>query len=105
MKNLDKYGYPINTHFEGQLTYKTWLGFVCTVGIYALVMVAVIVMGSDFVNSTRQSEKFSSEKFDRHMSENYYLSENQVAFYLFPYVWNADKVEALPPEIGKYTLK
>ena len=68
LKKLDIYGHPINTHFEGQSTFKTWLGFICTVGLYGIVLQTMIVLGKAFINHTRQDEKSNIEKFDRHLN-------------------------------------
>ena len=42
-------------------------------------------MGTDYVNFSRQDENVNIEKFDRHESDSYNLSENGVKFYLLAY--------------------
>lgn len=69
-------------------------------------------MGTDYVNFSRQDENVNIEKFDRHESDFYNLSENGVKFYLLAYnkklKERADGEYALGnlhPEIGSYWLE
>ena len=48
-------------------------------------------MGTDYVNFSRQDENVNIEKFDRHESDSYNLSENGVKFYLLAYNKNIKK--------------
>ena len=44
LKDWDVYGHPVNTHFEGQTSYKTWLGFTCTMAINVIILQITIVL-------------------------------------------------------------
>ena len=48
----------------------------------------MIVLGTDFINFSRQNQNVDREKFDRHGSEPYNLADNGVKFYLFAYRFN-----------------
>ena len=109
----DIYGHKIEVHYQGKSSYNTWLGFACSVFIYGIVFQSMIVLGTDFINFSRQEENINIEKFDRHDSQVYNLTENGVKFYLLPYVQNINgqamsnsevKVETLKPTIGYYTI-
>ena len=66
------------------------------------------MMGSDFIDDSRQDEKVNIEKLDRHGGEPYNLADNGVKFYIIPYYEEEDlegfeaKLHALRPEIGRY---
>ena len=83
--DLDIYGHKIELHFKGKSSYKTWLGLFCTLLVYGIVFQSMVVLGSDFVNFSRQDEKISIYKFDRHNSEKYNLVDNGIKFYLLSY--------------------
>ena len=109
----DIYGHKIEVHYQGKSSYNTWLGLACTVFIYGIVFQSMIVLGTDFINFSRQEENINIEKFDRHDSQVYNLTENGMKFYLLPYVQSAKgqvsynsnvKVETLRPSIGYYQV-
>ena len=65
----------------------------------------MIVLSQDFMDDSRQDEKISIEKYDRHGSESYFLKDNGVKFYLFSYMYYEDNsFEHLTPDIGTYYL-
>ena len=70
----DIYGHQIGVHFQGKSSYNTWLGFFCTLFIYGIVFQSMVVMGTDFINFSRQDEKVNIEKIDLHASEEQNLS-------------------------------
>ena len=39
VKDVDIYGSPIGVHYKGNDSYKTWLGSLCTIAIYVLMVV------------------------------------------------------------------
>lgn len=82
----DKYGHPVAVHFNGETEYRTWLGLVCTLIVEAIVLQTLIVLAFAFFNNSRQEEKVNFSRFDRHMSEHYTLAENDIKFYIFPYM-------------------
>ena len=67
-------------------------------------------MGIDFTDDSRQDEKVNIEKFDRHTSGPYNLSDNRLNFYIIPFKEGSlgddfrGSQEALRPEIGNYQL-
>ena len=80
----DIYGHPISVHFKGKNTYNTWLGVFCTLIVYAVVFKSFIVLGSGFIDGSRQDEKINTEKYDRFDSKAMYLDEMGVKIYVFP---------------------
>lgn len=84
---FDSYGHPINVHFEGETTYKTWLGLICTLIVNAIFFETIIVLGRAFFSNSRQQEKAFVHKFDGFESSTYYLAENGVQFIIFPYFY------------------
>ena len=79
----------------------------------------MIILGGDFQNGTRQEEKVTVDKYDRHESESYILKDLGVKFYLFNYehsmvfedpddeysTFLGFKFDHLTPEIGSYWIK
>ena len=113
MLDRDIYGHKIEVHYKGKSSYNTWLGLACTVFIYGIVFQSMIVLGKDFINFSRQEENVNIEKFDRHDSQVYNLTENGVKFFLLPFVqsklgqarYDSEvKVETLKPSIGTFRL-
>ena len=82
---LDIYGHPIHVHFRGETTYKTWFGVLCTLFVYAIVAQSMIVLGRVFIDGSRQDEKVTIQKFDRHESDRFYLKEQGIELYVFAY--------------------
>ena len=82
--DLDKYGRPIGVHFMGADTYKTWLGSLCTIAVYAFVLFNLYLLSIAFDNGSKQTEKISVIKFDRHESDSYNLTDSGIKLYIFP---------------------
>lgn len=101
-------------HFKGSDSHKTWLGALCTLIVYALVVQSIIALSTAFTNDSRQEERTSILNFDRFSSDAYNLKEQNFAFYIFAYLDTAIEdeetgfathtFEALRPEIGNYFL-
>ena len=53
----------------------------------------MIVLSRNFIEGSRQDEKISIEKYDRHGSESYFLKDNGVKFYLFSYQFYYDDTD------------
>ena len=119
VKGQDLYGHPIGVTYNGEETYKTWPGAICTLAVYALVMFNLVLLGKSFQDNSNQVEKVNIKKFDRFGSKAYNLAENGIQFYLFPHTRIDDNeefadengelispvtFEALRPDIGSYVL-
>lgn len=83
---LDRYGHPINVHFRGESTYKTWFGLMFTMLIDGFMVKTMIVLATAFFDHSRQEELVNVLKYDRYDSGPYNLAENQIKFYIFPYL-------------------
>ena len=104
MLDRDIYGYKIEVHYKGKSSYNTWLGLICTIIVYGIVFQSILVLGTAFLDFSRQEEKVRIEKFERHKSEPYNLAENAFKFYILPFSDQDDIIESLRPEIGSYWL-
>ena len=112
IKGQDIYGVPIGVHFQGEDTFKTWLGAFFTIGLYAFVMQNLFVLLTAFDDGSQQKANTSVIKFDRFGSDPYNLADNGLSFYLFPYnyidVYDdygvTNQLRQLPQRIGSYWL-
>ena len=82
MKNFfldcDIFGHPISVHYRGSDTFKTWLGSICTLTVYVLMLVNTIQLSGALVDTSRLEEKFSQGKIDRFHEDPYKLLENNL---------------------------
>lgn len=114
MLKLDSYGHPITVHFEGETTYKTWLGLICTLIVNAIFFETLLVLGRAFFNNSRQLDKSFVHKVDGHQSATYYLADNGISFVIFPYSYEllyddegefvGKTFEGLDHKYGKFQL-
>ena len=85
---MDIYGRPIGIHLNGESTYKTKLGSLCTIAVYALILTNMLLGSIYWSNGQKQEEKSSFQRVDL-IAENstaYNFAENnlEVSYFIEP---------------------
>lgn len=53
---LDKFGYEVEMHYQGNSVYKTLFGSLVSVLTYVLILINALGICSDFINNDNQTE-------------------------------------------------
>ena len=65
----DMYGHLIGVHYRGSGSYQTRLGALFTLATYVLMVVNMVSLSAQFLDGSKQEEKFQSITIDRFYSE------------------------------------
>ena len=99
LTKFDFYGRKIGVHLNGENSYKTKLGAVCSFVVCVIILTNALVNGIQFYTGVTQEEKISQIKVDLYDDINeYYLEEN-----LFEISYFLDK--PIPDYAGKFKVK
>ena len=78
LSNLDIYGEPVGVNFKGKARFKTWLGGICSLVTWILLLYNFTTLLIAYNSGSRRDEKFSIAYYDRFDSEKFYLAENGI---------------------------
>ena len=54
LKNMDIYRRPVGINLDGEGTYKTKLGAICTIAAYTIILAFAVMTGIKFVTGDKQ---------------------------------------------------
>ena len=79
----DIFGQPIGVHYRGSSAYKTFLGSICTLGAYALMIMQLILLITVFIDGSNQTEKTQVNALDRFFGGPRKFSEHNFDIILY----------------------
>ena len=81
----DIYGHPIQVNYQGDDTYKTYLGAFVTLAIYGLIFFNSMTLFEAFRDGSKQSENIQTVQFDRWNSSDYNFAEQNLKITLMTF--------------------
>ena len=108
LTNIDIYGRPIGIHLNGASTYKTKLGSLYTIAVYALILSNIMLGAIYWSNGQKQEEKQGFQRVDL-IADNataYNFAENdlEVSYFIEPITGFVNWAELLKAEFKVYGL-
>ena len=95
--SLDIFGHPVGVNYKGSGTYQTKLGAFVTLSIQSLMMFNLVTLCIAYYDRSKQVEVYQATKFDRFLSDQYHLQDNNVTISLL-------SSTPLTPDIGKFKV-
>lgn len=79
------YGHTIGVHYDGDDSYKTMIGALFSIGVYALMVTNFVTLIQEYGDGSRQEDKSSYEIYERWKSAPFNLADNGIELTLFPF--------------------
>ena len=98
LENRDVYGRNITLNYLKHESFKTKIGGLITLFSYALILVNLVAISIEFLNSSRQVEGTQTIKVDLFDDEPHTLSENSLRFIM-------SSSSPIPPKIGRWKVE
>ena len=97
------YGHTIGVHYDGDDSYKTMLGGLISIGVYALMIINFVTLITMYNDGSRQDDKNSYEIYERRKSDPFNLADNGIELTLFPFDKSSSNIDLR--RIGRYKLE
>ena len=82
LQRLDIFGHRIGVNYKGKDTYQTYLGSICTLAVYVLILINFLQLSIAYHDGSRQTEKEFTTTIDPLNREVVKFSESNIEMFL-----------------------
>ena len=93
----DIFGHRIGVNYKGRDTYQTYLGSICTLAVYVLILINFLQLSTAYHDGSRQTEKEFTTTIDPVNRETVNFSESNIEMFLV-------KTNNLDASIGRFVV-